>query len=68
MKNVTLSPTVTQQRHLDSENDVLLRQLIHATPAQVSAYMTTNVTTLAQARTVLTSLALAVRHLYLKGN
>ena len=68
MKTITLAPTAHQQRFLDADSNALLKQLVNATPAQVQTYMTANVTTLAQARDVLTALALAVRYLYLKGN
>lgn len=67
MKSVTLPASAPQQRFIDAEASALLRQLVNATPAQVQAYMTANVTNLAQARDVLTALALAVRYLYRQG-
>lgn len=66
MKSVTIPPTSTQQRLGDADGNALLKQLVNATPAQVHTYFTNNVTTLAQAKDVLESLALAVRYLYLK--
>jgi len=54
------------QAGLDATSSALLQQLVNATAAQVSAYMTANVTTLAQTQTVLTALALGLRYVYLK--
>lgn len=44
--------------------DPRLQALLNAKPDQIAAWMNANVTTLAQARQVLTALALAVRYLY----
>jgi len=55
------------QRRLDAESDAVLRRLVAASPADVEAWLTANVTNVVQARRVLLALALAVRHLYLKA-
>ena len=57
----------TQQRYFDADSSALLKQLVHATPAQVHTWVTNNVTTIAQAQAAIEALALAVRYLYLKG-
>ena len=67
MSTVNVPVPATTQRLLDAQSSALLQQLVTATPAQVSAYMTANVTTIAQARTVLTALALGLRYVYLQG-
>lgn len=66
MKTVTLAATPHQVRQADADNNPLLKQLMNATPAQVATYMTTHVTSLAEAQKVLTALALALRYLYLR--
>lgn len=63
MKRVTVAADATLQRKLDAKGDAVLAQLLAATPAQIDTYLTNNVTTMAQARTVLRSLLLAVRAL-----
>lgn len=68
MKQVTIAPDPTQQRLNEADNNPLLKQLVNATPAEIAAYMSANVTTLAKAQTVLTALALAVRYLYLHNS
>ena len=60
---MSIAATAAMQRKLDARGDAVLRALLSATPAQVDAYLTANVTTLAQARAVLRALALAVRAL-----
>ena len=67
MSTVNVPVAATTQRLLDAQSNALLVQLVNGTPAQVAAYMTANVTTIAQARTVLTALALGLRYVYLQG-
>jgi hypothetical protein len=62
--NVPVPPS--HQRLVDASSQALLQQLITATPAQISAYMAANVTSLASAQTVLTALAVGLRYVYLK--
>jgi len=63
MKRVSIVAPATLQRKLDARGDAVLRALINASPEQIDAYLTANVTTLVQARAVLRALALAVRAL-----
>ena len=65
MTAVTVPVPPSAQRLIDAQTNALLQELVTATPTQVAAYMTSNVTTIAQAQSVLTSLALAIRYLYL---
>lgn len=66
MKTVTLPPTAAQQRALDADGNATVQALMAATPAEVAAYMSTHVTTIAQAQAMFTALALALRSLYLR--
>jgi hypothetical protein len=65
MSAVTVPVPPAHQRLLDASSQALLQQLIAATPAQISAYMAANVTSLASAQTVLTALAVGLRYVYL---
>lgn len=63
MKRVTVAASARLQARLDARGDNVLAAITKATPAQIDAYLTANVTTLAQARRVLLALALAIRSL-----
>lgn len=66
MSHVTVPLLPDHQRLADAKSNALLQQLVNATPAQVQAWMTANVTNLAQAQTVLVALALGLRYVYLQ--
>ena len=68
MKTVNVPVPPTAQRKLDAQQNALLQQLMTATPSQIDAWLTGNVTTLAQARTVLSAMLLALRYLYLRDH
>ncbi len=66
MTAVTVTVPPAHQRAIDAQSSALLQQLMNATPAQISSYLAANVTTVAQANTVIQALALGLRYLYLK--
>lgn len=67
MANISVPPSPAKQRALDAKGEAVLQTLLNATPSQIDAYLLANLTTIAQARTMIRALALAVRYLYLKG-
>jgi hypothetical protein len=66
MSQVTVPVPAGYQREIDAQTHALLQQLVSATPAQISTWLTANVTTLAQANNVLQALAVGLRYIYLK--
>jgi len=60
VKRIAIAATTDVQRKLDVRASAALQALAHATPAQIDAYLTQNMTTLAEARQIVKALAIAV--------
>lgn len=60
-------PTLSEQDETDLDTDARWQAVLTATPQQIDAWLTGNVTDLASARRVLKFLIVAVRRLHLRG-
>lgn len=64
MATRTVQATQTAKARAAANADALMKQLATATPAQIDTWLTNNVTSVAQARTVLAMLIKAVAYLW----
>lgn len=66
MKRVTLTADPVTAAKLDARGNAQLQQLVSSTPQQVDAWLTANVTNLAQARDAFRIVLLGLRYLLRK--